>query len=80
MEYSIEELNKMDSVEVYKLRLSGKLKKFPNNFFRNDKDINYEVCAKVLRYLIEEILCWNDEEIYKNLSLNTFRDLSLIHI
>lgn len=51
----------MSPVEVYKLVLSGRLKKFPQHFW-SEAD-GQDNAREVTRYLFEEILKWNDEDI-----------------
>ena len=70
--YSSEELLQMDPVEVYKLVLSGTIARFPRRFFKEDVFVNYKVCAIITRYLIEEILKWDDEDIKNKLLKKTF--------
>lgn len=60
----------LSAVEIYKLVLRGELKKFPKYFW--EKPNSLEESAQITRYLIEDILKWNDEDIKKNLSNSPF--------
>ena len=77
MKYSYDILLNMHPVEVYKLRLSGAIDKFPTGFFREDVFINYEACALITRYFIEEVLKYDDKEICRKISFLTFRKYGL---
>lgn len=68
-------LNLLDSVEIYKLILNGKIKKFPNGFWTNHDKL--QNAAKVTRYLIEELLNWDDECVKNNLKLTVFKNNKL---
>ncbi len=74
MKYSSDELLLMDPVEVYKLRLSGVISRFPKNFFSEGNHPNMDVCIKLIKYLLEEKLEWSDEEICEKLSVQVFKD------
>ncbi|MBQ3420479.1 MAG: DUF4046 domain-containing protein [Romboutsia sp.] len=74
--YTKEELYKMDAVEVYKLVLKGNVvKTFPAGFWQQ-ADAK-ENAAKCTRYLIEEILKYNEDDIKKNLTSKLLRDNKL---
>ena len=69
--YTKEELYKMDAVEVYKLVLEGNyIKRFPAGFWQQPEALDNAV--KCIRYLIEDILNWNEEELKKRLSRKIF--------
>lgn len=65
------ELLTMEAIEVYLLVLNQKkIKKFPDGFWQQpEAKANAEKC---IRYLIEEILKWNEDDIKNKLSLATF--------
>lgn len=69
--YIKQELFAMDAVEVYKMVINkNTLKKFPNGFWqRPDAEEN---AIKCIKYMIESILKWTDEDIKQNLCRNTF--------
>lgn len=59
------------AVELYKKILTGELKRFPNRFW---VDAGAEGnAAAITKYLIEEILKWDEEEVKKNLNELVFR-------
>lgn len=59
-----------DALDIYKMVLSGRIKKFPLNYWSSPYNLQYaEIC---LRHLFEERLQWTDEEILKKLSQATF--------
>ena len=67
---SKDKLFNMGAVEVYKLVLSGEIKKFPSGFWNsNDAYSNARDCVK---YLIEDILKWNEEDLLKNMYRRVF--------
>ena len=70
--YTKEELYKMDAVELYRMVLRGDIiKKFPDGFWRTkESNIHAADCTK---YLIENILNYNNEEIKEKNSLSLFR-------
>lgn len=50
--------------EIYQEILDGKRSRFPSNTWRWDE--NNEMAKRVTRYLLTEILNWNEEEIKQN--------------
>lgn len=61
----------LSPVEIYKLVLSGELKKFPIRTWNQPDSV--EFAAEILRYLIENIFKWNDDEIIKKYSATILR-------
>lgn len=59
------------AVELYKKILTGELKRFPNRFWVDPGA--EENAAAITRYLIEDILKWDEEDVKKNLSELVFR-------
>ena len=53
-------------VDVYKMVLNGTLKQFPNGFWSVPE--NYDYAVKCMRYLIEHVLKWDEEQVKKNYS------------
>ncbi|SHH23863.1 hypothetical protein [Clostridium grantii] len=70
--YSKEDLIKLTPIEIYELVRSGQLKSFPNFFWTCSQSEIY--APEIIRYLIENLLHWNDEDIKKKLRKSTFRD------
>ena len=69
--YIKEELYKKDAVTIYKMVLKGDIiTRFPIGFWR--KSQSKENAAKCLRFLIEEILKYNEEELKSNYSKHIF--------
>jgi hypothetical protein len=54
----LENLTEEDIIYMYKSLLKGEIKSFTNGILKNNKYINY-----IMRYLINEILNWEREEI-----------------
>ncbi len=69
---------KPESIKVYEDVLSGKIYRFPAGFFSSYGIIDYtNVCIPIIKYLIDEILKWNHEEVCKNITRKTFHDYAL---
>ena len=60
----------MDEIEIFQKVLSGEIKRFPQNFWSCVDSDHY--APKIVRYLIEEILHWNSEDVKKKLRKKTF--------
>lgn len=72
--YTSDELVRMDAVEVYKLRLDGKIDRFPRGFWQLSE--GRENAKKCVRYLLEEVLGYkSDESIKKNFGSNTLEKI-----
>lgn len=68
--YSNLQLNAMDVLDVYKLVLRGDVVRFPPGFWqRPESEQNSIECMK---FLIEEILKWNDDDIKEKLKMTVF--------
>jgi hypothetical protein len=65
----------LTAIEVYKLVLSGQLKTFPKHFW--DKPDSLKEAKEITKYLFEDILKWNDEDIRENFNHKIFRDNKL---
>lgn len=74
--FTQEDLYKLSAVEIYKLILSGRLKIFPKGFWQRPEAENNAV--EITKYLIEDILKWEDKDIKQNISSETFRQNRLI--
>ena len=66
-----EKLLEMDEIVVYKLVLDGTIPRFPKGFW------NKESSRKCVKWLLEEKLKWNDEDIKNKLCSNTFKNNKL---
>ena len=77
MNNSDEKILMLDPSEMFKLVLCGKLKKFPNDYFLFKNEECSKRRVKVVRYLLEEILKLDDEQILHDVSLKTFVDYKL---
>jgi len=62
-------------VEVFQLLLTGKIKQFPSGTWNQPNAQEY--AAEIIRYLIEKILNWSDDDIKKNLSTKVFYQYKL---
>ena len=69
-------LKNLSAVEIYKLLLNGKIKKFPKGFWKESDA--YDNARDIIKYLIEDIYKWNDTQIKENISQNFFKDNKLI--
>lgn len=67
--------SKLTDIELYKLRLQGKLKKFPDGFWQKPGAL--DSAKEITIYLIEEILKWTEEDVKNNLTEKVFRDYKL---
>ena len=74
--YSKEELFKMDAVDVYKLLLNNKIGRFPSGFWQQPEARQNAI--KCIRFLIEELLGYSDEDIRERYSFKQFRENSLM--
>lgn len=65
-------------VEIYELVLNGNIQRFPANFFSSNGIIDKaNTCIPIIKYLFEEKLKWNKDEICKYLTRKTFREYAL---
>jgi len=62
-------LTNLDDIEIYELLLQGRILNFPAGFWvnRNQKEAT-DVAIKLLRYLIDEKLKFNEEDVKKDVS------------
>lgn len=67
--------NLIDIVDVYKLVWSGRLKMFPHFTWTGEEGISNAI--KCTKYLIENILKWDTEQVKQKLNINTFLDNKL---
>lgn len=68
-------MDDMSIVDIYKLVLTGKLKKFPNYSWSEFSGIeNAKLC---IRYMIEKELNWNPEDIRRNIKASVFAKYKL---
>lgn len=61
--------------EIYQEILDGKRRRFPNRTWHDDE--RGELIQKLTRYLIEEVLEWNDEQIKENWGIQLIRKMKL---
>lgn len=69
------DLNNMEAIEIYKLVLSGKIKKFPRGFWMQPEA--KDNAAKVTKYLLEDILHYTEDDIRTKVNGTTFADNKL---
>lgn len=65
----------MDETEIYQYLLDGKINRFPKDFISCDEAKDY--MPRIVRYLIENVLIWDKEDIKKKLRRSTFEDYKL---
>lgn len=63
---------KSESIQIYEDVLRGTLKRFPRGFWVDDENKNFQASAEITRYLIEKILCWDDEKVKRDISCKVF--------
>lgn len=69
-------LYKLSATEIYVLVREGKwLKQFPKGFWQRPEAM--ENAAIVIKYLVEDILKWSENDIKEKLRKNTFRNYNL---
>ena len=69
-EFSNKQLLEMDILEIYKLLLEGRITRFPPGIWENpEAEQNSLRCAK---YLLEDILNWNIEDIKSKIRMSVF--------
>lgn len=67
---------KLSPTELYKLVIQGKkIKRFPNGFLNSSEAINNSI--EVTKFLVEDILNWNDNDIKERMGKNTFHNHKL---
>lgn len=62
------------AISTYKKVLRGTLRRFPRDFWLDDGNKNFSDSATITRYLIEEVLKWDDDEIKANICCKVFFD------
>lgn len=65
------------SIKVYNEVLEGKRKRFPSGFWQTIDSKNYIGASEITKYLIEDILKLDDEQIKKDLNYQVFFDNKL---
>lgn len=65
------------AVEIYKEVLLGSRKRFPINFWKDDESKNFSDAAEITRYLIEQVLFWDDDTVKEKMCCKVFFDHSL---
>ena len=60
------------AVQTYVKVLTGSRKRFPRDFWLDDERSNFIYSAQITRYLIEEILKWDDEQLKREICCKTF--------
>ena len=63
---------KSESIQIYEDVLKGTQKRFPRGFWVDDENKNFQASAEITRYLIEKILCWDDEKVKRDISCKVF--------
>lgn len=65
----------LSAIDIYSKILSGELKRFPCGFWQGEEGIKNGIA--LTKYMIEDILKWNKEDIKNNLIVLTFVDNKL---
>lgn len=65
----------IESIEIYKKILSGELKRFPYGFWQGEDGIQNSI--DIIKYLIEDELKWDREDIKNNLVVTVFKKYKL---
>lgn len=66
---------KYSEIEIFHMVLSGELKRYPNGFWVPPFGITYAV--NILKYVIEDILKWNENDIIEKYDVNLFKKYKL---
>ena len=66
-----DDINNLTAVEIYKLVISRRLSRFPN-YFWSGSDTNQNV-VECIKYLIENILDWDEKHVKTSLKTETFK-------
>lgn len=61
-----------DAITIYQKILSGKVNRFPRDFWTDDERQGYANAALITKYLIEEVLKWDNETLKKCISCKVF--------
>lgn len=69
-EFSNAELLNMDIIEIYKLLLEGRIRRFPPGIWECPEA--KENSIRCIKYLLEDILQWNIEDIKSNIRMKVF--------
>lgn len=72
MQYKTNDLRNLSAIEVYNLRVSGHIKKFPM-YFWTSRD-SYKKFSEIGKYLFEIILKWDTNDIAQNIKLEVFKE------
>ena len=63
------DLTNLDDIEIYELLLQGRISNFPLGFWSNrSEEEAKDVAIKLLKYLIEERLKFNKEDVKREVS------------
>lgn len=68
--YKKYDYDQLSPVEVFQLVLAGKIKKFPNRTWDQPDSVAYG--AEIVRYWVEKVMQWSDEDIKMLLSARIF--------
>lgn len=74
-EFSNAQLLKMDILDIYKLLLEKRITRFPTGIWEQPEAI--EDSLKCTKYLLEEILNWNIEDIKSKIRMSVFTKYKL---
>lgn len=69
-EFSNAQLLEMDIIEIYKLLLEGRIRRFPPGIWECPEA--KENSIRCIKYLLEDILKWDIEDIKKNIRMKVF--------
>ena len=73
--YSNAQLLTMDIIEVYKLLLEGRITRFPTGVWEQPEAIENSI--KCTKYLIEEVLSWDLEDVKSKIRMSVFNKYKL---
>lgn len=61
-----------EAIRIYQEILTGRRSRFPRGFWIDDDDYNYADAAAITKYLVEDVLKWNDDEVRENMCCEVF--------
>lgn len=64
-------LKGLNPEEIYLLLLNGSIRSFPDRYWKEGEK-SIERANRCIRYLIEEVLKWSEDEVYQNFEHETF--------
>ena len=61
-----------EAIRIYEEILTGKRGRFPRGFWNDGTHLNYAAAAEITKYLVEDVLKWNDDELRDQMCCEVF--------